>query len=126
MKISSPSRKMSVRNPSHLGSKIHPSPGGSSLTRLASIGRTGGLTARFMSSGGTALIFPDNLFVLTRRQEVGAAPISATGQAPVSMTDDGSVSAVHVAWDVTTSRRQIVNGASSIVIPSNESRRIRD
>src|SRR5688500_1007516 len=49
MKISSSSRKMSVRKPSHLGSKIHPSPGGSSPTRFASIGRTGGLTARFMS-----------------------------------------------------------------------------
>src|SRR4051794_23551154 len=28
----------------HFGSKIHPSPSGSSLTRLASIGRTGGFT----------------------------------------------------------------------------------
>src|SRR2546423_660543 len=46
MKTSSPSRKMSVRNPSHLGSKIQPSPGGSALTRLASIGSTGGFTAR--------------------------------------------------------------------------------
>src|SRR3982074_3247006 len=50
MNISSPSRKISVRKPSHLGSKIHPSPGGSSPTRLASIGSTGGLTARFMAS----------------------------------------------------------------------------
>src|SRR6185503_4001408 len=49
MKSSSRSRKMSVRNPSHLGSKIHPSPGGSSATRLASIGRTGGLTGRCMT-----------------------------------------------------------------------------
>src|SRR4051794_19304990 len=48
MKTSSPSRKIRVRKPSHLGSKIHPSPGGSAPTRLASIGRTGGLTARFM------------------------------------------------------------------------------
>src|SRR5437868_840422 len=57
MKISSPSRKISVRNPSHLGSKIHPSPGGSSLTLFASIGSTGGLTARFMSPS-TAVSLP--------------------------------------------------------------------
>ena len=72
------------------------------------------------------MIFPDNLFVLTRRQEVGAAPISATGQPAVSMTDDGPVSAVHVAWDVTTSRRQIIDDASSVVIASDESRGIRN
>src|SRR4029077_1853730 len=54
MKTSSPSRKNSARKPSHLGSKIQPSPGGSSPTRFASIGRTGGLTARFMS--GPAII----------------------------------------------------------------------
>src|SRR5205809_4046424 len=46
MKISSPSRNTSVRKPSHFGSKIHPSPGGNSPTRLASIGSTGGLTTR--------------------------------------------------------------------------------
>src|SRR5256714_5982796 len=50
MKTSSPSRKMSVRNPSHLGSKIKPSPGGSALTRLASIGSTGGFTARSIAT----------------------------------------------------------------------------
>src|SRR6185436_14881842 len=50
MKSSSPSRKISVRNPSHLGSKSHPSPGGRSLTRLASIGRTGGVTGRSMAN----------------------------------------------------------------------------
>src|SRR6185436_11844034 len=44
MKTSCPSRNTSARNPSHLGSKIHPSPFGSSRTGLASIGRTGGLT----------------------------------------------------------------------------------
>src|SRR5580704_16758553 len=44
MKISSPSRKTSTRKPSHLGSKIQPSPSGSSATRLASIGKSGGLT----------------------------------------------------------------------------------
>src|SRR5690349_10670267 len=46
MKISSPSRKTSVRKPSHFGSKIQPSPSGSALTRLASIGSTGGLTGK--------------------------------------------------------------------------------
>src|SRR5678816_2620221 len=46
MNSSSPSRNTSVRKPSHFGSKIQLSPGGSSLTRLASIGRTGGLTGR--------------------------------------------------------------------------------
>src|ERR1051326_5267854 len=46
MNSSSPSRKTSVRKPSHLGSKIHPSPGGNSPTRVASIGRTGGFTGR--------------------------------------------------------------------------------
>src|SRR5688572_3484297 len=46
MKRSSPSRKISVRKPSHFGSKSHPSPCGSSLTRFASIGKTGGFTGR--------------------------------------------------------------------------------
>src|SRR6185295_3026544 len=44
MKTSLPSRKMSARKPSHLGSKIHAPALGSSLTRFASIGRIGGLT----------------------------------------------------------------------------------
>src|SRR4051794_20300358 len=48
MNTSSPSRKTSARNPSHFGSKIQPSPSGSSLTRLASIGKTGGFTGRSM------------------------------------------------------------------------------
>ena len=72
------------------------------------------------------MIFPDNLFVFACRDEVGAAPISATGQAAVSMTDDGPVSAVHVAWDVTATRREIVHDASSIVVASDESGGIRD
>src|SRR5579863_6658274 len=46
MKISSPSRKISARNPSHLGSKSQSSPAGNSSTRLASIGKRGGLTGR--------------------------------------------------------------------------------
>src|SRR5678815_4948639 len=44
MNTSLPSRKMSARKPSHLGSKIHAPALGSSLTRFASIGRMGGLT----------------------------------------------------------------------------------
>src|SRR5580765_5258242 len=43
MNISSPSRKTSVRKPSHLGSKIQPSPDGNSSTRVASMGSSGGL-----------------------------------------------------------------------------------
>src|ERR1700678_4176768 len=46
MKISSPSRKTSTRKPSHLGSKIHPSPSGKPATRFASIGKRGGLSGR--------------------------------------------------------------------------------
>src|SRR4051812_27279406 len=46
MNSSSPSRKIKVRNPSHFGSKSQPSPGGSSPTRFASIGSTGGLIGR--------------------------------------------------------------------------------
>src|ERR1700733_2321296 len=44
MRISSPLRKTSARKPSHFGSKTHASPAGNSLTRLASMGRTGGFT----------------------------------------------------------------------------------
>src|SRR5262245_56451888 len=40
---SSPSRKIIDRNPSHLGSKLY-EPSGISLTALASIGATGGVT----------------------------------------------------------------------------------
>src|SRR5260370_17625336 len=50
IRISSPSRKARARNPSHFGSKIHPSPCGRSLVRLASIGKTGGLTGRRTAS----------------------------------------------------------------------------
>src|SRR5260370_1305720 len=50
IRISSPSRKTRARNPSHFGSKIHPSPCGRSLVRLASIGKTGGLTGRRTAS----------------------------------------------------------------------------
>src|SRR4051812_5473460 len=46
MNSSSPSRNTRVRKPSHFGSKIQPSPGGSLSTRFASIGRTGGFTGR--------------------------------------------------------------------------------
>src|SRR5438046_2232028 len=46
MKSSSASRKNSARKPSHFGSKSHPSPSGKAWAGLASIGRTGGLTAR--------------------------------------------------------------------------------
>jgi hypothetical protein len=46
MRISSPSRKINARKPSHFGSKIHVSPAGTSSTRLASIGNTGGFTGR--------------------------------------------------------------------------------
>src|SRR5688572_827049 len=53
MRISSPSRKMRVRKPSHFGSKIHPSPGGSSPTRFASMGIIGGLTGRCMPTRGS-------------------------------------------------------------------------
>src|ERR1700761_8849212 len=49
--MSSPSRKTRARNPSHLGSKTQVSPGGSSPTRLASIGRTGGFTGSCMPYG---------------------------------------------------------------------------
>src|ERR1700690_662946 len=48
MTTSSPSRKTSARKPSHFGSKIHPSPRGSSPTRSASIGKTGGATGNCM------------------------------------------------------------------------------
>ena len=44
IRISSPSRKTSARNPSHLGSNIQSSPSGNSPTRLASMGRSGGFT----------------------------------------------------------------------------------
>src|SRR6266702_6529045 len=47
MKISSSSQKTSARKPSHFGSNTQSSPGGSSSTRLASIGRSGGFTGRF-------------------------------------------------------------------------------
>src|SRR5919108_2013464 len=42
---SSPSRNTTVRNPSHLGSKLW-GPSGSPATGLASIGATGGITGR--------------------------------------------------------------------------------
>src|SRR6185437_2507491 len=42
--------------PSHLGSKIHPSPAGNSPTRLASIGKIGGLTGRCTTSCYLAFI----------------------------------------------------------------------
>src|SRR5215472_7474804 len=51
MRISSPSRNTSARKPSHLGSKIHSSPSGNSLTRLASIGKIGGWTFKFTPHG---------------------------------------------------------------------------
>src|SRR5258705_7874515 len=44
IRISSPSRKTSARNPSHFGSKIQSPSAGNSLTRLASIGNSGGFT----------------------------------------------------------------------------------
>src|SRR5213078_3641872 len=59
MKISSPSRNTSARNPSHLGSKIHSSPDGRSATRLASIGSTGGLTGRRTPQVRTAGTFEE-------------------------------------------------------------------
>src|SRR5688500_7702694 len=40
------SRKISARNPSHFGSKIHVPPPGNASTRLESIGKIGGLTGR--------------------------------------------------------------------------------
>src|ERR1700733_13059500 len=48
MRISSPSRKTKARKPSHLGSKIQVLPTGNSATRLASMGKTGGLTGSCM------------------------------------------------------------------------------
>src|ERR1700735_2904692 len=47
MRISSPSRKINARNPSHFGSKIQVWPTGNSSIRLASIGSNGGFTGRF-------------------------------------------------------------------------------
>src|SRR5271155_1191781 len=47
MRISSPSRKINARNPSHFGSKIQLWPAGNSSIRFASIGSTGGFTGRF-------------------------------------------------------------------------------
>src|SRR5580658_8891593 len=44
MKISSPSRNTSARKPSHFGSKTQSPSDGNSSTRLASIGKIGGLT----------------------------------------------------------------------------------
>src|SRR3954469_23490068 len=78
MRISSPSRKISARKPSHLGSKIQPSPGGSAPTRLASIGSSGGLTARFMTAEyGARLIASDSGY---------ACPITAHGTRHASST----------------------------------------
>src|SRR5215510_12809176 len=42
---SSPARKTIARKPSHLGSKSQPSPAGSSVASLASMGSTGGSIA---------------------------------------------------------------------------------
>src|ERR1700751_1161771 len=50
-RISSPSRKTRARKPSHFGSNTHPSSAGNSLTRLASMGRTGGFTGSCMPHG---------------------------------------------------------------------------
>lgn len=47
MRISSPSRKINVRKPSHFGSKIQVCPAGNVSIRFASIGSTGGFTGRF-------------------------------------------------------------------------------
>src|SRR6185437_222090 len=49
MNISWASRKTITRKPSHFGSKIQSPSTGRLSTRLASIGRTVGLTARFIS-----------------------------------------------------------------------------
>ena len=46
-RISPPSRKTSVRNPSHFGSKSHPSPSGSDSAALDSMGSMGGSNGRF-------------------------------------------------------------------------------
>src|ERR1700752_373289 len=51
MKISSLSRKISARKPSHLGSKIHAAPSGSASAPFANVGSTGGVTGRFMQVG---------------------------------------------------------------------------
>jgi hypothetical protein len=53
MKISSPSRNTSARNPSHLGSKIQSPSAGNSPTRFASIGRIGGFTGSSTPHGTT-------------------------------------------------------------------------
>src|ERR1700736_2986713 len=55
MKISSPSRNISARKPSHLGSKIQSPSAGNSSTRFASMGRIGGFTGRSTSHGITWL-----------------------------------------------------------------------
>ena len=47
IRISSRSRKINARNPSHFGSKIHVWPAGNSSIRLASIGSIGGFAGRF-------------------------------------------------------------------------------
>ena len=48
-RISSPSLKTSVRKPSHLGSNCQPSPLGSSLAAVESIGSKGGAKGRRMT-----------------------------------------------------------------------------
>src|SRR5580693_10347869 len=53
MKISSPSRNISARKPSHLGSKVQSPSAGNSSTRFASIGRIGGFTGRCTPHGIT-------------------------------------------------------------------------
>src|SRR5687768_13718868 len=83
MKISSPSRKMSVRKPSHLGSKIHPSPGGSSLTRFASMGSIGGLTGRSITTGGTMALATRHLPPRVYHPLYRRSPIRRVFPAPV-------------------------------------------
>ena len=50
-RMSPPSRKTSVRNPSHFGSKSHPSPSGRASAALESIGASGGSKGSFIGSG---------------------------------------------------------------------------
>src|SRR6267142_1720545 len=52
MYTSSPSRNTMARNPSHFGSKSHPSPSGRTLASLASIGSTGGAMGKAMRRSG--------------------------------------------------------------------------
>src|SRR5438477_8099172 len=63
-RISSPSRKTSVRKPSHFGSNSQPSPEGNSSAEAESIGASGGSKGRFILLSCVLHTHPEKLACL--------------------------------------------------------------